>query len=123
MRIKNASTGTVIKTFNADCGKEMYQEFTVGYLLPTIEFDNESHILIYPNPAEDFTVIDISLSTPSSLEIAVYDATGKLMHRFSKAETASEKINLDTRAYAAGLYFVSVKAGNEFITRRFAVQK
>lgn len=66
--------------------------------------EDKSIITLYPNPASDYIIIDLSDEAP----IEIYSITGQLMQIIS---TAKQKHQVDISNYPAGLYFV--KTGNQ----------
>jgi hypothetical protein len=108
-RMKNGTTGIIFKSFQADFGSEIYQEFTSGYNLTVDEpLSAPRELLVYPNPAgEQLTLEWNSDGDPFLVEIV--DISGRVLY--------SEQVNNNTGAYrktislgefASGLYFVRI---------------
>ena len=88
-------------------GKVHYsQRIEVNFVL-----DAASPFIFYPNPVKDRLYIGINESDrqPTSLHVAVYDLSGRLL-RQSKLEIAAQQLEtyLDTEGIAPGLYLVQV---------------
>lgn len=71
-----------------------------------------------PNPFAESTKISYSINEPSIVEITVYDSYGKKISTLlnEKMSAGSHTINLDASAFAIGMYFGTVKAGNKTVT-------
>lgn len=78
---------------------------------------------IYPNPAKDFVKISFSLGSPSSLEIILFDQTGRKVSyskypQFGKGE---HEVGFDPGNIPGGTYYLSVRAGSDHLTRMLTV--
>ncbi|MDQ3109553.1 MAG: T9SS type A sorting domain-containing protein [Bacteroidota bacterium] len=122
MRIKNANTGIIIKTFNPDFGTEIYQEFTVGYSIGIEESKIESALFAYPNPTEGIVTIDFQ-SEDESVEILVLDYTGRIISdQQIQTERTMKSVNIDLSGNAAGIYFVQMRSSEGVRTVRVIKQ-
>jgi agmatine deiminase len=71
---------------------------------------------IYPNPTNDFSIIEIILQEKSSVEIIIFDIQGKKI--VSKNETlpiGKSEIEIDTSGLKNGIYTYLIKVNNEKI--------
>ena len=71
---------------------------------------------IYPNPTNDFSIIEIILEEKSSVEIIVFDVQGKKI--LSKNEifpVGESEIRIDTNELKNGIYTFLIKVNNEII--------
>ncbi|MBL4705081.1 MAG: T9SS type A sorting domain-containing protein [Flavobacteriales bacterium] len=69
---------------------------------------------IYPNPANDQLTIDTDNNQIESLYLT--DALGRIITSYANV---SGIINVDVSNYAAGIYFVVARNGNEYQSQRF----
>ncbi|HKR03334.1 MAG TPA: peptide-N-glycosidase F-related protein [Bacteroidia bacterium] len=115
-RIKNAGSGSVLKTFNSDFGDNIYQQFTVNYSLPVNEVtaDAIENLKVYPNPAGDIFTAEFSLPLQATAKIKLINVLGKelLSETIVVSETV-EKIRMDITTIETGIYFVVVETGNQ----------
>jgi hypothetical protein len=68
---------------------------------------------VYPNPTTDVASITYTLSNPETLEIALFDASGKFLSTIlpkSQVIEGQHKAGINLEQYATGIYFVHVKA-------------
>ena len=94
---------------------------TVG----VVEFTNESSIGIYPNPAKDFAVVGIKLNDRSTVEINIFDVTGKVVYTNKADEVfaGTSEIKINTSEFATGTYNVVVKTSEGTFTKKLIVSK
>jgi hypothetical protein len=76
-----------------------------------------------PNPANDGIRVDFTLSSESRVDIDVFDVAGRrvLSRPSMTAAAGSRSESINTRALAAGVYFVRVKSAQGQATRKFVV--
>ncbi len=122
MRLKNANTGLIFKTFNPDFGTEIYQEFTVGYSIGIEETQIETSLFAYPNPTDGLVTIEFQ-SADEQVEILVFDFTGKIIsdQQFNTEHTM-RSVNIDLSGNATGLYFVQMRTSEGVRTVRVMKQ-
>lgn len=122
MRLKNANTGLIFKSFNPDFGTQIYQEFTVGYNTGMNEETIETNLFAYPNPTDGMVTIDFQ-SSDEQVEILVFDFTGKIIsdQQFNTDHTM-KSVNVDLSSNAAGLYFVQMRSAEGVRTVRVMKQ-
>jgi hypothetical protein len=93
--------------------------FNEGYLVleltgvtSTVSIIKESSLIIYPNPANDYIIIenrDVNIKT-----IELIDITGKTVKTVVGLQ--DRKINFDISEITKGLYFLKVKTHNNKTT-------
>lgn len=73
-----------------------------------------------PNPFYGSTKINFSITENSMIEIAVYDIIGKKVATLVNEEmqAGSHSIGWDAPSLAGGIYFCTLKSGNEIITKK-----
>lgn len=78
-----------------------------------------------PNPFNQQTSFNISLTETSHVTIDVINALGTSVATLDKGNlvAGSHKIMLDATDLASGLYFYTVKAGNNSVTKKMMVKK
>lgn len=83
---------------------------------------NTHHLLatnvnIYPNPADDFTIISWDNENVEAIEI--YNVVGVLVHRENTVGKSQSQIN--TATFQSGMYFISLKTPNGNVTTKLMV--
>jgi hypothetical protein len=123
IRLKRAENGLMFKTYNPDFGREVYQQFTVGYNLPVNEFSTELSFNVFPNPALDKFNIDLSLPFQQDIVISIYDYLGVLLKQFHEKDITEKQIIVDMSDKSAGIYFVNLTTKNSVKTIKLILQK
>ncbi len=78
----------------------------------------------YPNPFNNTTNIVVNLNTGKAIDLKVYDAIGKLVYTKNVNGTIGENtIVFDASTLNAGIYYYTVTAGFDRVTKKMAVQK
>lgn len=75
---------------------------------------------VAPNPASGIVTIRFSVPEPASVELAVFDLTGRIVRLFD-GECPPGVSALSIGELHAGIYFIRMRAGAFAETRRFAV--
>ncbi len=78
----------------------------------------------YPNPAKEFTNINIHLINPAYLTVDVYDMTGKQVMFIDQGMTnlGVHKIELNVTDLSSGIYFYRVTAGMQSETHKMLIE-
>ena len=75
-------------------------------------------ILFYPNPATGHFTIDIS-DKQKSADIQVADITGQIIY----TTAGKGNIEINTKDFAAGIYFVQVKTSGFMVLNKMVIVK
>lgn len=77
----------------------------------------------YPNPAHGLTYIGITLEQTSQLSMEVYTLTGQrvMVEDYGIKQSGSHTITLDGTQLSSGIYFYTLTAGENQITRKMMV--
>jgi hypothetical protein len=78
----------------------------------------------FPNPASDVTSITVGLQKAADLQIDIYNLLGKSVFHQSKGKVAAgtHTINLNTSAFASGIYTYTVTTGDLKTTRKMVIE-
>jgi hypothetical protein len=79
----------------------------------------EGAFLIYPNPSKDIFNIKRAATTGESMNIEVYDVTGKLIR--SKSNIIKNDYELDMSNVSKGLYFLQVSIGDKRLVKKLVL--
>ncbi|MFC2170500.1 T9SS type A sorting domain-containing protein [Calditrichota bacterium] len=79
----------------------------------------------YPNPFNPSTKVDIYLPYSSHVELIVYNIAGREITRKINGNlvAGSHEISLDLADHASGMYYLTLQAGNERMTRKVVLVK
>ena len=101
--------------------------FDINYLWTGIENNSieESSVSAYPNPFNDFVNITLDLNKTQTVEISIYSLTGEKVETLvdEQLQIGNHVYSWDAEGVAAGIYFYSVKTGNQTITRKLVLTK
>jgi len=84
---------------------------------------SDGEISVYPNPSNgNFTVEFVNTNTLGEVSIDVTNAIGqKVFSEDLSGELNSEKKEIHLNHVAAGIYFVEIKSGNDFIRKKIFI--
>jgi hypothetical protein len=125
IRFKNLTPGSIIKSYNADFGGQVYQQFTVGLTSSVDEYleANIPTLFVYPNPSDGSFYLDINLNGKKNGKVEIYDMMGKLTYTYPLNDFDNEIIRADLSTFSSGVYFVTLLAGSESISKKIVIQK
>ncbi|MCC6181624.1 MAG: S8 family serine peptidase, partial [Bacteroidia bacterium] len=78
-------------------------------------FQNDLQVSIFPNPAKDV----MTIQAPLIKEVKMYDVLGKQFDITQNRKTPNQIEIILESALANGVYFLSIKADNAIVTRKF----
>jgi hypothetical protein len=85
------------------------------------KLDNVS-INIYPNPANDFIVMQVNALVKQNIDVALFDITGKLIQK-SIIYPGSTITHIDTRSLYNGQYIVRFTSNGQTIVKKVMITK
>ena len=81
-------------------------------------------IELYPNPSSYETSVNISLVNSSDVTITVLNNVGQIVYQsMATLNAGSNKVNIDTKNLASGIYNVLVATENGSVTKKLSVTK
>ena|ERR1700722_19713936 len=87
--------------------------------ISTVTTEN-SKLKIYPNPTNDYSVIEASSNCPGNINIALYDLSGeKIQTIFDGKLIGQRKLICPTSQLSSGMYFVALQTDCETRTLKF----
>ncbi|HEX5001647.1 MAG TPA: LamG-like jellyroll fold domain-containing protein [Bacteroidia bacterium] len=124
-RIRNANSGVVEMTFNSDFGDNIYQQFTVGYVLPVPEVNAPiQSFRVFPNPASDILNTEFSMPLNSKLKIRLMNVLGsQILSETVTATQPVEKFELDVSSVESGIYYVIAESGTNREVRKVVITR
>lgn len=109
---KNIEIGTKIKANNSPCSSVLALDTNSN--INAIAIDKNIELSLYPNPANDETIISYNLKRTSIIDISLYDLSGKkiknIISRKEKAGKQQQTIN--TTILSNGMYLIILKNNN-----------
>jgi hypothetical protein len=85
---------------------------------------NISSVELYPNPTANETTVNVTLVNTSDVAVTVLNNVGQIVYQSASTLSAgSNKVNVDTRNLASGIYNVLVATENGSVTKKLSVTK
>lgn len=124
-RIRNASTNVIVMSFNADFGDNIYQQFTIGYLLPVAEIPGSvKNFNVYPSPASDIITAEFSMELNQEVTLSVVNMLGEVVLSESvRASQQTEKFAMDISKIESGVYYVIAQTKNSRDVRKVVIAR
>ncbi len=103
-------------------------QITYDGLFPTSTVntvENSSSILVYPNPTNDNSIIEISLVESENIQLSVIDVTGRIVDakQLGKMQAGTHRFTYDVSNLANGIYYYQISTGSKKETVKFTVVK
>ncbi|MFH1298056.1 MAG: T9SS type A sorting domain-containing protein, partial [Bacteroidota bacterium] len=78
----------------------------------------------YPNPVKDLTAMTLILENPGDVSVHVYSLIGQHVQNLNKGrlQAGPHELLVDASGMKAGVYFISVKVGDQVQTRKMIVE-
>jgi photosystem II stability/assembly factor-like uncharacterized protein len=86
--------------------------------LLAVENLEETNFKVYPNPSN--AIFNIKRKYSESMQLSVYDITGKLVHQEKNIETSNYPLNLS--GLSQGIYFLKITEGNKQAVKRLLLK-
>jgi hypothetical protein len=113
---------------NASEGWESFRSLAVNYAggelncVLSVEDLQLNNIVMYPNPATQQVSITFDSSFIDSLEVTITNSLGQILQRVDETSNGSNVISLNVSNLNTGLYFVTIKNGNQTTTKKLLVK-
>ncbi len=78
-------------------------------------------ITMYPNPATNEVFINFSDKTFNAYDITISSSLGQVLNRQTQVDNTSQA-NINVSGYSAGMYFVTIKAGDRTTTKKLVIR-
>jgi hypothetical protein len=82
-------------------------------------------VLIFPNPANTAFTIEYLLSKTDNVSYEIMDITGRIItsSEAGKQPGGLHQVAFQTADFSGGMYYVKMKIGTEFITKKLLINK
>ena len=88
------------------------------------DIKNTTQFTIYPNPANDYTSIAISVDKTEKVTLTIVDLLGKEISREEKMLLSGTTTELlDVSNFQNGVYFINLQVGNKITTQKLVITK
>ncbi len=107
-------------SFSAACGALDSVTVYVDECVGVNELNEEFSFSIYPNPANEFALINTHGQTSGNIQVKIVDSLGKVV--FSIA-CFGANCGLETADFPVGIYFCQLMKGDSIVTKKFVVER
>ena len=80
------------------------------------------HLNLYPNPAQNYILLDFNSSELSNIEIRIFNINGKLMPK-NITPISFNLYSLNLKNFLPGIYYISIQSDKESVVHKIAVFK
>jgi hypothetical protein len=77
---------------------------------------------VYPNPTDGHVYIDINMTKKEDGLVEIFDVMGKKVYKYEFKALTAESIEADLSSLRSGVYFVTLKSGNDIITKKLMIK-
>jgi len=124
-----SNTTTDSFTFTVDDGEggliatpQFNIELDPDIMINTEDLLNQNDISIFPNPANEIINVGFSKTLNEEISVRIFNLQGQLLQEKIVANS-QELIQLHTKNFADGIYFVQVRTESQSLTERVAIQR
>ncbi len=105
--------------------KQKYLGYSSIKIVHTPYLPEKFEMSVYPNPFNNQSRIQFSLSEFTALEIKLYNSAGQLVRQLDAGQYApgSHTVTLDGTKLASGVYFIRLLTADRIITRKITLIK
>jgi hypothetical protein len=131
---QNWNSVTVSDSLPAGLKTIRFTALTGGFNLNRIEFvqipgsaDTTAYtkagFRLYPNPAENFIIVEISNPNGNVQQLKLVDMLGRILYEQDTPSTVTAKCTVDTSPYLPGMYMIRVEDNQTIETQPFLIRK
>jgi photosystem II stability/assembly factor-like uncharacterized protein len=83
-----------------------------------------SNINVFPNPASEYTHINVNLEQSTNIEIAIYDASGKVVDvlKYNNLNSGRHSLKYNVSGLKGGIYILRMKDADNISTTKLIVK-
>lgn len=83
-----------------------------------------TELILYPNPAQQFTTVSFHVSEEVPVSISLFDITGKKIRELLNvnSQEGDYQVNVDLKTLPKGIYLVRFQSGENIICRKLVVE-
>lgn len=120
--LSNGTYNIVVTDANG-CTESIDAIIDLVYLTGTENIDGLTGLLVAPNPAKNYTQLDINFENAVDLTVNLIDVTGRILETRHQGNTTNEQMRFDVSNLAEGMYFLKITANGQSTAKRFVVVK
>lgn len=122
-RLRRADASGFLKTFGADFGSFVQEDFTVGGALGVTNVaKQDATVKVFPNPAEDAAWLQVLLDKPEKIALQTFALDGRLVNARELQANDTFYENILDKSMASGIYITRVTSKDWSKTVRWVVK-
>jgi len=124
-KIKNLN-GTVYKNYEVDFGNNIYEQFTVNYVLNTYEAPANDMVglTVFPNPSKESFTARFDVPLLSKVKVKLYNSLmQEVLSETLMISTPSQTFLFETVGFTPGVYMLVADAGGKKISTKVVITK
>jgi hypothetical protein len=122
-RLRRADASGFLKTFGADFGSFVQEDFTVGGALGVTNVaKQDATVKVFPNPAEDAAWLQVLLDKPEKIALQTFALDGRLVNARELQANDTFYENILEKSMASGIYITRVTSKDWSKTVRWVVK-
>jgi hypothetical protein len=122
-RLRRADASGFLKTFGADFGSFVQEDFSVGGVLGVSNITKQdARVKVFPNPAEDAAWLQVLLDKPEKLSLQTFALDGRLVNARELQANDTFYENIRDKSMASGIYITRVTSKEWSKTVRWVVK-
>lgn len=85
----------------------------------------DNSLNVYPNPSSGLTNVEVFVNQTENIKLTVYNVLGKVVYAENKgmATTGEHLYTIDGSDFPAGVYFVTLQAGDSTVTKKVSIER
>lgn len=104
---------------NGKVTKTIEDYITVNIPAGTSDLALDEEIELFPNPAKGICTLQLPVMSSSISELKIYNTIGE--EQYLKTKNLDQALEINITGYTPGMYFVSLKIGNDTIIKKLSV--
>jgi hypothetical protein len=119
-------SNSIIKNFNGDFGSEIIYEFMTKSPLATGLEQNEmlAELNVFPNPNNGTFTISCKMRQAGETEVKLCNLLGEIVYlNKSPVQSPDFSLTISDEKLSEGVYFLSVKAGNDSFSKKIIITR
>jgi hypothetical protein len=119
LRIKN-EVGYILENIEPEFGRFAEYEFAIIDITGSKEIEKTRHISLYPNPAKNNIVLELSGYEDQDLSLEVLDPSQKIIKtQNSRIQNNKLSESIDIHDLNSGVYFIRITTNKQTFVRKF----
>lgn len=122
--LQNVPSGTycVSVTDAYDCTVTQCYEISEALNVANETIEGLNSLDIFPNPATEYSILNLDLDTPKAVQLQIIDITGRELLHENIGQITETAFYINTSEYAKGIYFAKIIIEEKIITKKMMVR-